>query len=234
MGNAHETAGLIDSLPCGGRARVEPGLSVQLNLAVECKEGLHKEFGEFMRSWVKHNQANPPMGNKVMAFAWANGRRCLGTMIFDSDLSLQKFKDTAYAEMMRSVSPYLSGKDTTVDDYGRVSNSRSRKEIEDGLNFVRIWSYTCKEGKENEMREYWTKEFSNLAYHDIDWMMYSFTNPTPRRWCFAMAYRNGPLCERASIDERKSVESGPLSHLVAGGAAVYDFFWAVEGVSYPH
>jgi len=233
MGNAHETAGLIDSLSCGARPRVEPGLSVQLNLALECKEGLHKEFGEFMRSWVKHIQESPTKGTKVFAFAWANGRRCLGTMVFDSEVSLQRFKDGPYADMMRSVAPYLSGKESTIDDYGRVLKSRSRKEIEDGLNYVRIWSYTCKEGKENEMREYWTKQFGDLQFADIDWMMYSFMNPTPRTWCFAMAYRNGPLCERASIDERKSVESGPLSHLVTGEAA-YDFFWSVEGVAYPH
>jgi len=221
-------------VPCGGRRRVEPGRSVQLNQALQCpeNEATKKEFGPRMRQWVEWIHANPPPGTKVMAFCWPNSSRCSGCIIFEDEAALMKYKNNEYDHLLKVMSPYIV-EDKTVFDHGTVWKSSSRKEMEDGMNYLRIWSYEVKDGKEHEMEQFWTKELGKLSPHDMDWMMYSCARPAYGRWSLALSQRIGSIGDRYIWDEQASVESGPLSSIVKG-PATYDDYWILAGVSYPH
>lgn len=167
----------------------------------------------------------------MMAYTWPHARRCAACIMFESESALAQYWNNEYAQLVKSMTPYLV-QEATVFDHGIVWKSRSRKEMEDEQNYLRIWSYDVQDGKEQEMEKYWT-EALNFDLDDGDWMMYSCTRPTFGRWSFAVSQRIGTVGERYVLDERTNVESGPLSTIVKG-PATYDDYWILEGVSYPH
>jgi len=155
-------------------------------------------------------------------------------MIFESDSAMMNFKNTTYAELMKTTAAYLlPNQEGCHFDHGKVWLSSARKEMEDGMNYLRTWSMNCKEGKEIAMSEYWSAHFGKHAHHDTEWQMYSSYRPSARRFSMAISHRNASIIERYILEESRCIASGPLSQLM-DGPAVYDDFWLLEGVSYPN
>lgn len=219
---------------CGGRPQVEVGVSEQLNWAIECKDGMQKEFGQAMKPWCKHLIDHPPSGCKVLMFTWANAKRCACLMIFESPAQMSKFQSHEYVDMQKVAAPYAhDDKSTLVFESGKIWKTRSRVTAVDGASYLRIWSYSCQPGKEPLFEMHWADHFNKYRNEDIDWQLYSVARSSPSRFLFAMVYRIGSVVDRYNLDELDSVNSGPLSMLV-DGPPHYNDFWILEGMTYPH
>lgn len=207
---------------------------MQLHHALECKEAEKQHFGKEMRGWVKHLHEHPPAGSKCIAICWPHSRRCSVLIIFETDSHARRYQDNEWAQLAKAMSQFSEkSAEAEMCETGKVWKSSSRKEMEDGMNYLRLWSYEVQDGKDWDMEQYWSKSFAKLTQDDPDWMMYSACRPRPGKWTLALSQRNASIVERYVYDEKQSVSSGPLSSIVKG-PAIYDDFWILEGVSYPH
>merc|ERR1740130_983746 len=153
-------------------------------------------------------------------------------MIFETEAAVLKYQNNEYANVVQNMSQYLIS-ENTVFEFGKVWKSSSRKELEDGMNYLYIYSLTCKDGKDWQMENYWANAYSKLAPDHPDWMMYSSMRLPNNKWSFCMCHRIASGVERYIADQAVDIESGPLSEIVTGPPS-YSDFWILEGISYPH
>jgi len=205
--------------------------AAQLSMGMQGRPS--EEFTSIMKEWIKKLMDLPPAGSKMMAFIWPTSRRCSSVMLFETEEDLRRYKESRYADVMRSTSRFLENVngEASFDDHGKVWKSSSRQTMEEGMHHIRMWSLTCKDGKERQMEDYLADAFYQMKPDDDTWLMYSCSRPAWNRWCLCIAHRNGSLADRYVMEEQDSIKSGRLSDIVDG--TIYDDHWFVDSVVYP-